>query len=49
MIVAHRLSTIENCDRIIVLEKGMVVEEGNHKKLLELDGRYRQLFEMQFA
>ena len=49
VIVAHRLSTIENCDRIIVLEKGMVVEEGNHKKLLELDGRYRQLFEMQFA
>ncbi|MDO5574250.1 MAG: ABC transporter ATP-binding protein [bacterium] len=49
IIIAHRISTIENCDRIIVLEKGEVAEEGTHQSLLEQDGRYRQLYLMQFA
>jgi ATP-binding cassette subfamily B protein len=48
IIVAHRLSTIINCDKIIVMEQGKIVEEGNHKQLLELKGRYYSLYRNQF-
>ena len=47
-IVAHRFSTIRNVDRIIVLAQGRIVEEGNHDQLMELDGEYKRLYEIQF-
>lgn len=47
-VVAHRLSTIRNADRIFVLEEGRIVESGSHKYLMELNGRFRQLYNMQF-
>jgi ATP-binding cassette, subfamily B, bacterial MsbA len=48
IIIAHRLSTIVNANRIIVLEKGMIVQEGTHSSLSELDGPYKKLYELQF-
>lgn len=45
--IAHRLSTIAEADRIVVLEKGEIVEEGNHNDLLDRDGRYAQLWHRQ--
>jgi subfamily B ATP-binding cassette protein MsbA len=47
-VVAHRLSTIRNADRIFVLEGGQIIESGSHKDLMELNGRFRQLHNMQF-
>ena len=48
IIIAHRLSTIEKADRIIVLQKGSIVEDGNHHILLEKKGVYAHLHEVQF-
>ena len=48
LIVAHRLSTIQHADNIIVLSKGKIVEQGNHQALLEQKGRYYQLYTLQF-
>ena len=47
IVIAHRLSTIRHADEIIVLQKGKIVERGNHDQLLALDGFYRKLVEMQ--
>ena len=44
IIIAHRLSTIRNADKIIVLEKGHLIEEGKHNELVASDGRYRQMW-----
>lgn len=46
IVVAHRLSTIENADKIFVLEKGIIIEEGNHEELLNLNKRYHDLYTM---
>jgi ATP-binding cassette subfamily B protein len=47
-IIAHRLSTVRKADRIIVVEQGEIVEEGSHRKLIERNGLYSQLYQMQF-
>ena len=47
IVIAHRLSTIRHADEIIVLQKGSIVERGNHDSLIALDGYYRKLIEMQ--
>ena len=49
IVVAHRLSTIENADRILVMEKGEIVEEGTHTELLARDGAYAKLYNLQFS
>ncbi len=48
IIIAHRLSTIQNADHIVVLDKGEIAEQGSHSALLELNGYYKNLYEMQF-
>ena len=46
LIIAHRLSTVEHADRIIVLDRGRLIESGNHQSLLSQDGAYAALFKM---
>ena len=48
LIVAHRLSTIQHADNIIVLSKGEIVEQGSHQALLERKGKYYALYTLQF-
>ena len=49
LVIAHRLATVKNADRIIVLEHGRVVEQGCHDELLELNGVYARLAALQFS
>jgi ATP-binding cassette subfamily B protein len=48
-VIAHRLSTIRSADRILVIEKGRIVEQGNHLELIRLKGKYYRLYTSQFA
>lgn len=47
-VIAHRLSTIKNADRIMVLEKGQLVEQGTHDELMEMNGLYAHLYQIQY-
>jgi subfamily B ATP-binding cassette protein MsbA len=49
VVVAHRLSTIKNADRVVVLNDGQIVEEGTHDDLLARGGMYLDLYQRQFA
>ena len=48
-VTAHRLSTIQDADVIIVMDQGRIVEAGNHYELLKKEGRYYNLYQTQFA
>ena len=47
IVIAHRLSTVANLDRIVVLEDGKIIEEGSHKELLKKKGSYYRLWSRQ--
>ena len=47
-VIAHRLSTVHNANKILVLENGQIVQEGRHDELVSIDGLYKQLHKMQF-
>ncbi len=49
LVVAHRLSTIKNADKIVVMERGNVMESGSHEQLIEQSGVYKMLYDIQFA
>lgn len=49
IVIAHRLSTIRQADQILVIEAGRIVERGTHRQLLEVNGRYAELYETQFS
>lgn len=47
LLIAHRLTTAKDCDRIYVMAEGRIIEEGTHEELLRRNGRYRQMWEAQ--
>ena len=47
VVIAHRLSTIQNADQIVVMQKGQIVEQGTHTELIQRNGMYKKLVEMQ--
>ena len=47
IVIAHRLSTIKNADKIVVVQKGRIVQVGTHTELLHTEGLYKELFELQ--
>jgi subfamily B ATP-binding cassette protein HlyB/CyaB len=47
IVIAHRLSAVRSCDRIITLESGRIVESGNHDQLIRASGRYADLYRRQ--
>ena len=49
IIIAHKLSTIINCDRIIYLQDGKIVEEGSHKELIKKNGFYKKMYEVEIS
>lgn len=49
IIIAHRISSVKDCDEIIVLEKGVIVERGTHQELVDIKGRYYEIFKEQYS
>ncbi|MBS1548166.1 MAG: ATP-binding cassette domain-containing protein, partial [Bacteroidetes bacterium] len=49
IVIAHRLSTVQKADKILVIGNGHIIEQGTHQELLAMDGAYRKLYELQFA
>ncbi|MDH3451543.1 MAG: lipid ABC transporter permease/ATP-binding protein, partial [Gammaproteobacteria bacterium] len=49
LVIAHRLSTVEGADLIVVMDGGQIVETGNHAELLDRDGYYAALYNIQFS
>ncbi len=49
LMIAHRLSSVVRCDRILVMEKGRIVDQGTHHELLERSPRYRHYYNLQFT
>lgn len=47
IIISHRFSTVRNAQRIYVLDKGKIVEQGSHKELLKMNGKYKTAFDVQ--
>lgn len=47
ILVSHRLSNVRNCNKILVIDNGVLIEEGNHQKLMELDGKYAYMYNLQ--
>ncbi|WP_173917075.1 ABC transporter ATP-binding protein [Halobacillus sp. Marseille-Q1614] len=47
LVIAHRLSTIQQADQIMVLDQGTIIEKGNHAELMEMEGKYYQMYQMQ--
>ncbi|RLI06559.1 hypothetical protein DRO22_00595 [Candidatus Bathyarchaeota archaeon] len=48
IVIAHRLLTVREADRIFVIDNGQIIEEGSHKELMKKGGLYKHLYEMQF-
>ena len=48
LVIAHRLSTVRRADRIVVIVRGQIVEQGTHDELLALNAEYRKLYDLQF-
>ena len=48
IIIAHRLSTVQKADRIVVLRRGEIIEQGSHQELLNANGEYASLYKHQF-
>ena len=49
LMISHQLSVAATCDRVLVMDKGVIVQEGNHKELLKENGLYKQLWERELA
>ncbi|MCQ2562440.1 MAG: hypothetical protein MJ158_02395 [Alphaproteobacteria bacterium] len=47
LVIAHRLSTLQNMDRIVVIKNGKIIETGNHNQLLRKNGEYNKLWQIQ--